>query len=382
MNKSIAQLIPKYIRDLQPYVPGKPIEEVERELKLRAVKLASNENPLGPSPLAIRAAQAALADANRYPDGGGYYLREKLAARWGVPADNLILGDGSTELIDLAARSLLHPGDEGATCEGSFPMYSISTRATGAGLVMAPLREYVFDLDELARAVTPRTKLIFLANPNNPTGTMFTAAQLEQFLDRLPEHLVVVLDEAYYEYVDRPDYSRSLELVRAGRSLLVLRTFSKVYGLAGLRIGYGIGPAELLAEINKVRSPFNTSGVAQAAALAALDDHEHVRRSLESNRAGLEQLRRGLAAMGVRYVPSVTNFLLVELGTDAQPVAERLLSRGVIVRPMRWMGFPSAVRATIGTAEENEKFLAELARALPSPVGGPASTAGKPGMGR
>ncbi len=370
MAKSIHELVPGFIRELDPYVPGKPIEEVERELKLHAVKLASNENPLGPSPLGVEAAHKALGDANRYPDGGGHYLREKLAGRLGVRMNQLILGGGSTELIDLVARTLLNHGDEGATSAGSFPMYYISIRAAGAGLVVVPQRAHAFDLEALARAVTPRTKLVYLANPNNPTGTMFTADALDAFLARVSDSVVTVLDEAYYEYIDRPDYSRSIECVRQGRNLLVLRTFSKVYGLAGLRIGYAIGPAVLLAEMNKVRSPFNTSGVAQAAALAALDDAEHVRRSITSNRAGLAQLGEGLAALGVQHVPSAGNFLLIELDTDAKPAADALLHRGVIVRPMGWMGFPDAIRVTVGTRPEIEQLLDALGQVLPrSPKG-------------
>ncbi len=362
MPKPIHELVPSYIRGLSPYVPGKPIEEVERELRIRAVKLASNENPLGPSPLAVAAAQEALADSHRYPDGGGHYLREKLAARLGVAMENIQLGFGSSELIDLSARVMLRPDGEGLTSVGSFPLFYISIRATGGELVEVPLKDYTFDLAAFARAITPRTRYIILANPNNPTGTMFTADAFEKFLDAVPEDVLVVLDEAYFDYVQRPDYSRSIELVRQGRNLVVLRTFSKVYGLAGLRMGYAIGPAALLAEMNKVRLPFNTAGVAQSAALAALDDTEHVRRSIASNRAGLRQLGEGLGSLGVRCVPSVGNFLLVELGSDAQPAADELLKLGVIVRPMRWMGFPNAIRVTVGTQEENQKFLGALAQ--------------------
>jgi histidinol-phosphate aminotransferase len=223
------------------------------------------------------------------------------------------------------------------------------------------MREYHFDLEAIARDMPEETKLIFLANPNNPTGTMFSADKLDAFLAHIPEHILLVLDEAYCDYVDASNYSRSIEIVRGGRNLLVLRTFSKVYGLAGLRIGYGIGPAALLAEMNKIRGPFNTSGIAQAAALAALDDSEHVRRSVESNRAGLAQLTSGLQKLGIKFVPSVANFLLVIFGTDTEPLVEALLKHGVIVRPMRWMGFPSAIRVTVGTHEENQKFLHALA---------------------
>jgi histidinol-phosphate aminotransferase len=361
MSKLIRELVPDYIRELAPYVPGKPIEEVERELKTTAIKLASNENPLGPSPLAMEAAKKSLASSNRYPDGSGFYLREALSKRHGIPISNIILGGGSTELIDLSARMVLRPGDSGVTSYGSFPLYHIAIRATGARYVEVPHRDYHFDLDAMAQFLPPETKLIFLANPNNPTGTMFTADTLDQFFARVPEHVLIVLDEAYYDYVDHPNYSRSIDIVRGGRNMIVLRTFSKVYGLAGLRIGYGIGPAELLDEMNKIRGPFNTSGVAQAAALAAIDDAEHVRRSVESNRVGLAQLAAGLKGLGIKFVPSFANFILVDFGLETEPLSEELLRHGVIVRPMRWMGFPNCIRVTVGTREENEKFLHALA---------------------
>jgi histidinol-phosphate aminotransferase len=361
MTRLIHELVPDYIRELAPYVPGKPIEEVERELKTHAVKLASNENPLGPSPLAIAAAQKALANANRYPDGSGYYLREALSKKHSIPADNILLGGGSTELIDLSARLVLRPGDCGVTSYGSFPLYHIAVRATGARFLEIPMRDYTFDLPAIARDLPIETKLIFIANPNNPTGTMFTADDFDVFLKLVPEHVLVVLDEAYCDYVERTNYSRSIEIVRRGRNLLVLRTFSKSYGLAGLRVGYGIGPANFLNEMNKIRGPFNTSGVAQAAALAALDDSEHVRRSVESNRAGLTQFEAGLKKLNIKPVPSVANFILINFDSDADAVAAELLKRGVIVRPMRWMGFPNAIRVSVGTKAENEEFLQALA---------------------
>jgi histidinol-phosphate aminotransferase len=364
MTRLIYDLVPDYIRELAPYVPGKPIEEVERELKMHAIKIASNENPLGPSPLGIEAAKKALAQANRYPDGSGFYLREALSKRHSIPAENIILGGGSTELIDLSARMVLRPGDCGVTSFGSFPLYHIAVRATGARYLEIPMRDFTFDLPAIARGLPPETKLIFLANPNNPTGTMFTADEFDAFLDLVPEHVLIVLDEAYCDYVGRADYSRSIEIVRGGRNLVVLRTFSKVYGLAGLRIGYGVGPAGLLNEMNKIRGPFNTSGVAQAAALAALDDTEHVRRSVESNRAGLAQLGAALEKLGLRVIPSFANFVLLNFGFDADPLSAELLNRGVIVRPMRWMGFPEAVRVSVGTHAENEKFLHALAEVL------------------
>lgn len=364
MTESLADIFPAFLREIDPYQPGRPLEEVERELRIRAVKLASNENPLGPSPLAVEAAKAALAGANRYPDGGCFYLREKLSARLGMPFEQIILGNGSSELIDIAARLLLREGDEGLTSVGSFPLYSISIRAAGGRLITTPLRNYGFDLEALARAVTSRTRVIYLSNPNNPTGTLFLADELGSFLSSLRKDVLVVLDEAYFDYADRPGYSRSLEMLREGHNLLVLRTFSKVYGLAGLRLGYGMGPRALLEQMNKIRMPFNTSNVAQAAALAALDDVEHVRRSLESNRSGLAQLGEALAGLGVRFVPSAANFLFVDLAGPAAPVADKLLHAGVVVRPMAWMGFPNAMRVTVGTHEENQKFLAALAAVL------------------
>ena len=368
MTRLIHELVPNWIREIAPYVPGKPIEEVERGLKTHAIKLASNENPLGPSPLAIEAAKKALANSNRYPDGSGFYLREGLSKKHSIPADNIILGGGSTELIDLSARMVLRPSDCGVTSYGSFPLYHIAVRATGARFVEIPMRDYTFDLSAIARDLPVETKLIFISNPNNPTGTMFNADDFDAFLERVPAHILIVLDEAYCDYVDHPNYSRSIELVRRGRNLLVLRTFSKSYGLAGLRIGYGIGQADFLTEMNKIRGPFNTSGVAQAAALAALDDTEHVRRSVESNRAGLAQLTAGLQKLGIKPVPSVTNFILIDFGFDADPLAAELMKYGIIVRPMRWMGFPNAIRVSVGTPAENEKFLQALAE-LHAPAG-------------
>lgn len=364
LTKLFEQRVPEYIRTLNSYIPGRPIEEVERELKIRAIKLASNENPLGPSPRAVEAGREALADANRYPDGGGHYLREALAGLHGVPMENVILGLGSSELIDLSARLMIRPENEGITSLGSFALFYIAIQATGGRLVVLPLKNYGFDLDAIAKAVTPQTRYIILANPNNPTGTLFTADEFASFLRKIPEDVLVVLDEAYCDYVQHPNYSRSIETVRGGANLLVLRTFSKVHGLAGLRIGYGIGPAPLLAEMNKVRTPFNTSGVAQAAALAALGDVHHIQRSIESNRAGMIQLNKGLERLGAKTIPSFGNFIYVEAGTRAAAVAAAMEKLGVIVRPLDWMGMPDGLRVTVGTAEENEKFLAAFAGAM------------------
>jgi len=364
MEKISELAIADYIRGIRRYVPGRPIEEVERELRTRAIKLASNENPLGPSPRAVEAGRAALLDCNRYPDGDAFYLREALAAKHGVPLENIIVGLGSSELIDLSARLLLHPGDEGITSQGSFALYYIAIQATGARLIALPLVDDAFDLDGIARAITPATRYIVLANPNNPTGTLFTADQFDDFLDRVPEDVLVVLDEAYCDYVHHPNYTRAVDRVRSGAKVLVLRTFSKAHGLAGLRIGYGIGPESLLVEMNKVRTPFNTTGVAQAAALAAIGDVEHVRRSVELNREGMIQVSRGLERLGMRRVPSFGNFIYFEAAVPGRVISDALLDRGVIVRPLDWMGMPKGLRVTIGTTAENSTFLAALEEIL------------------
>lgn len=330
-------------------------------MNTEAVKLGSNENPLGPSPLALEAAGKALADSNRYPDATGSNLRQALARKHAIPMEQIILGAGSTELIDLIARLLLHPADAGVTSNGSFPLYYIAIRATGARLIEVPLKDYRFDLDAIGRSLNAETKIVFLANPNNPTGTMFTADDFDSFLAGVPDHVFVVIDEAYCDYIEREDYSRSVDIVKRRSNLMVLRTFSKVYGLAGLRIGYGLGPTSVLDELNKIRGPFTASGVAQAAALAALTDVEHVRRSIDANNAGLAQLAAGLKRLGVRSIQSAANFILAEFGYDTECLSEELAKRGVIVRPMRWMGFPQAIRISVGTRAENEKFLDALA---------------------
>jgi histidinol-phosphate aminotransferase len=358
LQKLFEERVPDYIHRINAYVPGRPIEEVERELKIRAVKLASNENPLGPSPRALEAAREALGGVNRYPDGGGHYLREALAGLHNVKIENVILGLGSSELIDLSARLMVRPGDEGLTSLGSFPLYYIAIQATGGDLIAVPLKDHAFDLDAMARSITSRTRYIILSNPNNPTGTMFTADEFDSFLKRVPEDVLVVLDEAYCDYVQHPGYTRSIAGVRGGANVLVLRTFSKVHGLAGMRIGYGIGPAALLKEMDKVRTPFNTTSVAQAAALAAMGDVDHTRRSVESNRAGMLQLTAGLDKIGAKFVPSFGNFIYIEAGIRASQVGRELETLGVIVRPLDWMGMPDGLRVTVGTADENEKFLA------------------------
>ena len=361
MTHTLEELIPDYIQGLPAYVPGKPIEEVEQDLKIHAVKLASNENPLGPSPKAMEAARRALGEANWYPDGGSKRLREVLALRNNVRPEEVFVGLGSSEIIDLASRVLLRPGLDGITSEGSFALFAIAIRASGGNLIQTALRDYAFDLDAIAAAVTSQTRIIYIANPNNPTGTAFGHDEFAAFLKKVPGDILVVLDEAYHEYAARPDLPRSRELFREYNNILTLRTFSKVYGLAGLRIGYGIGHPTLVAEMNKLRTPFNVTSVGQAAALAALDDSDHLVRSVESNRHERQRLFEELRRLGFAPVPSETNFLFVPIGPDAKFLCDELLHEGVIVRPMAWMGFPEAIRISVGSPAENTKLLLALA---------------------
>jgi histidinol-phosphate aminotransferase len=366
MAHTIADLIPEYIRGLPAYIPGRPIEEVERELKIHAIKLASNENPLGPSPKAVEAVKNAVAESNRYPDGGTHLLRAKLARLHGVALDQILMGLGSSEIIDLTARILLSRGKTGVTSHGSYAPFSLAIRASGAELVRVPQQEFAFDLQVIADAVAANreTRLVYLANPNNPTGTSFGAAEFQEFLRRVPADVLVVLDEAYIHYADRSDMPDSVHLFREHRNLLIMRTFSKVYGLAGLRVGYGIGDTPVLDAMNKLRTPFNLTGVSQAAAMAALDDAEHVSRSIQENAAERARLTQGLTELGLRPVRSHTNFIFIDIGLEAQELCDELLHEGVIVRPLGWMGFPEAMRVSVGIREENDKLLAVMSRLL------------------
>lgn len=367
-RSNIYEILPPWSSRIRPYPPGKPVEEVERELGRKAINLASNENPLGPSPKAQEAIRNYLDHLHFYPDGSGFHLRKKVAEIHGLAMDEIILGAGSTDLIELVAKTFLSAGDEAITSESAFYMYRLAIEDMGSGRVLTPMRDMTFDLVAMAHAVTQRTKVVYLGNPNNPTGTMFTAKDLDRLLDAIPSRILVVLDEAYYDYVQRPDYSHSLDYVSAGRNLLVLRTFSKVHGLAGIRLGYGMGHRELIECLNRIRSPFNASSVAQVAGMAALDDHEHVARSVEMNRQEMKFLTQELTLMGVRFTPSAGNFLLIDTGRDCEEDFIRLLHEGVIVRPMKLYGFPTSLRVTVGRHEENEQFLAALQRAAASPV--------------
>jgi histidinol-phosphate aminotransferase len=370
MTHTLEELIPDYIQGLPAYVPGKPVEEVEQDLKIHAVKLASNENPLGPSPKAMEAARHALGEANWYPDGGSKHLRKVLAKRLRVRFEEVFVGLGSSEIIDLASRVLLRPGLDGITSEGSFTLFAIAIRASGAKLIQTPMKKFTFDLDAIAAAVTPLTRVIYIANPNNPTGTAFGAAEFAAFLKKVPDDVLVVLDEAYREYAARTDLPEALKLFRQHNNILTLRTFSKVYGLAGLRIGYGIGHPTLVAEMNKLRTPFNVTNVGQSAALAALDDTEHVHRSVEINREERKRLYEALRKLGLFPVPSETNFLFIPIGPHAKSLCDELLLEGVIVRPLGWMGFPEAIRISVGSPDQNTKLLDAVSYALERRKGG------------
>ena len=358
---SIIDRVHPHVRDLRPYEPGKPIEELERDLGLQgSVKLASNENPLGPSPKAVAAMRAALEGVNRYPDGHSFALRAKLAARLGVAQGALVLGNGSSEILELLAKAFIGPGDEVVHAWPSFAMYPIVVQGMGATSVAVPLDEgLVHDLDALAAAVGERTKLVIVCNPNNPTGTTVGAEAFDRFAASLPADVVLVVDEAYVEYARRDDFPDALAWVARRPATIVLRTLSKIYGLAGLRVGYGVTDPELAGFLERVRHPFNVNALAQAAGVAALDDDEHVARSREVNAAGMAYLARELAALGIETTPSDANYLLARTGAG---VYEPLLREGVIVRPMAGFGLPEHVRVTVGLPEENERFVKALKR--------------------
>ncbi len=349
------------IASLAPYVPGKPIEELERELGIaRAVKLASNENPIGPSPKALAVLSEAAQSLNRYPDGGAQRLRDALAQRWKLTPDQVILGNGSDEIIGMLARAFLSPGEEAILADQTFVIYKMEVTAAHGVPVVVPVKDWRHDLPKMAEAITDRTRLLFLCNPNNPTGTMVSAAEVEALMARLPDHVIVVFDEAYYEYVAHRDYPDSLRYVKDGRHAIALRTFSKIYGLAGLRIGYGLTTPEIAGYLNRVRPPFNANSLAQRAALAALEDEEHVSRSRALNQAEKDVLRDGLTALGFQPVPSETNFLFFDVGRDGRRVFEALLREGVIVRHIEGR----MLRVSIGLPEENQLFLQALTKVL------------------
>ena len=355
----------EHILGIDPYEPGKPIEELERELGVRdAIKLASNENPVAPSDRVQKAIAGALAQLNRYPDGSGFYLRQALAKRHGVMPDQVILGNGSNELIELIVRAFLRPGEEAVIPHPSFVVYPMIVQAAGGIRVVVTLKDYRLDLEAMARTITPLTKLVFIANPNNPTATIVTAPEVEQFIGRIPPTVVVFFDEAYIEFAQGPDFPDSLAYMRQGRKVFVLRTFSKASSLAGLRVGYGIADRDAVALVHRIRQPFNVNSLAQAAALAALEDDTHILDCLRMNEAGRHYLYDEFTSLGLRYVPSRANFILVDVGRSAHDVYQRLLREGVIVRPMTSFGMETALRITVGTPEENRRLIKAMRKCL------------------
>ena len=353
------------IDGLVPYEPGKPVEAVQRELGLEhVVKLASNEGPFPPFPAALEAMERAALELNRYPDGGVWTLRTELAERNGVEFEELIVGSGADGIIDLLAQATLDPGDDVVCGWPSFPSYVLTAAKLGAEPRRVPLRDHTYDLDGLLAAIGPRTKLVYVCHPNNPTGTANGREELLAFLDRLPEHVLCVLDQAYFEYIDEADYLDALELFRQGRRIVVLRTFSKIYGLAGLRVGWAVAPADVVTATSKVRRAFDVSATAQAAALASLDDPQEITRRRELNAIGRARLAEILHGHGLDPAePARGNFLFADVG-GGRELFERLLREGVIVRPLEGFGAPEAIRVTVGTPEENEAFAVALGHVL------------------
>lgn len=353
-----------WLGGLVAYDPGKPIEETARELGLdpaSIVKLASNENPLGPSPKAVAAMKEAAEGVHIYPDGGGYRLRSAIAEAFGLARENVVLGNGSNEIIELVGHGFLNPGDNVVAAEHAFVVYKLMATLFGAETIEVPDPGFVHDLEAMADAVTPRTRKVFIANPNNPTGTMVGQAEIDRFMARIPDHAMVIFDEAYHEFLhDPPD---TLKYVREGRNVVVMRTFSKIQGLAGLRIGYGLTTPEIAEVLHKCRQPFNTNAIAQAGAVAGLADAEHQARTRALNDEGLAFYHHAFEGMGLEYVPSVANFVLVKVG-DGDRVFGEMLRRGVIVRAMSGYKLPEWVRISVGTREQNERCLATLAEVL------------------
>ncbi|WP_394233789.1 histidinol-phosphate transaminase [Pseudomonas anguilliseptica] len=355
------------VQQLSPYVPGKPVDELARELDLdpaSIVKLASNENPLGPSPRALEAIRSELAELTRYPDGNGFELKSRLAARCGVQINQVTLGNGSNDILDLVARAYLAPGLNAVFSQYAFAVYPISTQAVGAQGKVVPAKDYGHDLEAMLAAIDENTRVVFIANPNNPTGTWFGPDALERFLARVPQNVLVVLDEAYIEYAEGDELPDGLEYLARYDNLLVSRTFSKAYGLAALRVGYALSSAQIADVLNRVRQPFNVNSLALAAACAALDDADYLAQSRQLNDAGMAQLEAGLRELGLSWIPSKGNFIAVDFGCDTAAINQALLRAGVIVRPVAGYGMPNFLRVSIGLPAENACFLEALAKVL------------------
>ncbi len=368
MSSGLSPSARPHLAGVRNYQPGKPIEEVEREYNIRgAVKMASNENPLGPSPKAVAAIRKNLSKLHRYPDGGSFYLRNRLAKFHGVSGDQLIFGNGSDELLVFAVRAFAEAGDEVIIANPTFLIYEIACQVEKAVCIKVPMKDFRYDLDGMLAKLTTRTKLIFIANPDNPVGTYISEKKLAEFLKRVPRNVIVVLDEAYYEFAaENKDYPNSLMLLGTYGNLIITRTFSKAYGLSGLRIGYGIADASIVRALNKVREPFNVNSLAQAGAIAALDDKAHLKKTLKAVREGRRYLRRELETMRFEIVDTATNFMLINLKREAAPIHEKLLKKGVIIRPMTAWGMQNFIRVTIGLKKENERFVRALKEATRS----------------
>jgi len=354
----------KNIQNLTPYIAGKPIEETKRELKLKEViKLASNENPLGVSPRALAAIRRSASEVNRYPDSQGFYLKKKISQRMNVLPSQVCLGNGSDELIDIVIKAFVDDGENIVTSDTTFVEYEIIARVNNRPIRTVPLRYFTYDLEAMRRKIDKKTKLVFIANPNNPTGTYVTDRQIEEFLKSLPAGVIVVFDEAYDAFIDVNDFPRSFAYV-AERNVILLKTFSKAYGLAGLRVGYAIARPEIISYMERVRQPFNVNLLAQAAAIAALDDRAFLAKTRKAVLEGKRYLYKELSRMGLAYVPSVANFILIDTGTDGVALFKEMLKFGVIVRDMKQYGLRNFIRVTIGTQKENKRFIRVLKKAL------------------
>jgi len=359
--KKEKNLIRRGIIDLKPYIPGKPIEEVKRELGLNeVVKLASNETSIGPSPLAIEAIKKEIENINLYPEGSSRLLRKKLAHKLKVDKEMIIVGNGEDDIIDLIGMAFINEGDEVITGEITFPAYETAAKIMGGKSIPVKLKDYTYDLEEIARGINERTKIIFICNPNNPTGTIVTREEVTSFMEKVPQDIIVVFDEAYYDYVEDKNYLNSLSYVLEGKNVIVLRTFSKIAGIAGVRIGYGIAKLELISYLRRVVNPFPTNRLAQVAALASLNDEEHYRKVLKTNQEGKQYLYTELKKLSLFYVPTEANFIFIGLKANAEAIFERLLKKGVIIRPGKTWGCPNFTRVTIGVPYENQKFILAL----------------------
>ena len=362
---SAERLVSEGVKQITPYIPGKPIEELEKEYGVRgAIKMASNENPLGPSPKAIEAMKKCLSTIHRYPDANSLLLKEQLSIKLSIPQDCIIPSNGSNEILELVSKVFLRPGHEVIIPEPTFSLYAKFTQAMDGTPIRVPLKNFSIDLRAVLEKISLKTKIIFINNPNNPTGTIVKKKEFEEFLKNIPATAIIVLDEAYGEFVEDPDFPQGKNYLNAQHWIITLRTFSKIYGLAGLRIGYGLAPQELTHYLNKVRQPFNVNSLAQVAALAALDDNEHIEKTLWIVSDGRKYLYQQLDQLGVNYIPSQSNFIMIHLGENCPRVYDSLLRMGVIVRPLTSFGFPEYIRLSVGTPEENKRFIDTLKKAL------------------